>query len=113
MQQNCLFGVFVRSLDIYHSEEVGMFTWIKTQKTPARGLKSPVGKQVVLGALVLFLTIAGDPVLAQSDSDSVIDRIPASATAVVKDQGSTLFLNQVLYAGVIIWVISLLTGGKD
>jgi hypothetical protein len=104
-------GVRVRSLNVYHFEEEGMFTRIRIRFL---GMKSNAVKQVLLGLLVLFLTIdAGEQALAQAQADTVIDRLPETTAAVVRDQGNDLFVNQILYAGIIIWVISLLVGKKN
>jgi hypothetical protein len=82
--------------------------------------KNSAVKQIALGALVLFLTIgAGDPcgtceaARAMAQADTVIDRLPETTAAVVRDQGNSLFVNQILYAGIIAWVISLLVGRKN
>jgi hypothetical protein len=76
------------------------------------GMKRNAVKQFVLGVLVLFLTVSGGE-QANAQADTVIDRLPETTAAVVRDQGNSLFLNQILYAGIIIWVISLLVGRKD
>jgi hypothetical protein len=92
--------VHVRSLNVYHFEEKGMFTRTGT-------------RQIILGALVLFLAVGGDRAIAQAQADTVIDRLPETTAAVVRDQGNSLFVNQIVYAGIIVWVISLLVGKKD
>jgi hypothetical protein len=48
----------------------------------------------------------------QSVSQSVIDRIPTSASAAMADQGSGTFLIQVIYAAVLIWIVSLIRVSK-
>jgi hypothetical protein len=92
--------VHVRSLNVYHFEEKGMFTRTGT-------------RQIILGALVLFLAVGGERAQAQAQADTVIDRLPETTAAVVRDQGNSLFVNQIVYAGIIVWVISLLVGKKD
>jgi hypothetical protein len=89
-----------------------MFTCIKNNQTHFRGLGRAALKQVLLGQIVLFLSVGwGDRAFAQSATDSVIDRIPESAAVVVSDRGDNLFLTQILYAGAIVWIISLM--GSD
>jgi preprotein translocase subunit SecG len=46
--------------------------------------------------------------LAQTQTQSVIDRIPTSAAEAMADQGSGTFLIQIIYAAAIIWIVSLL-----
>lgn len=70
-------------------------------------------RQIILGMLVLFLAVGGERAQAQGQADTVIDRLPETTAAVVRDQGNSLFVNQIVYAGIIVWVISLLVGKKD
>jgi hypothetical protein len=51
--------------------------------------------------------------LAQAETQSVIDRIPASAAEAMADQGSGTFLIQIIYAVVLIWIVSLIRGTKS
>ena len=93
-----------------------MFTRTKNNQTHLRGSRSAVLKQALLWQLVLFLTLTagwGDRAFAQSASDSVLDRIPESVAAVGRDRGDNLFLIQMLYAGAIVWIISLMRSGKN
>lgn len=91
-----------------------MPTWIKNNQTPSQGLRRAALKQVLLGHLIFFLSVGwGDRAFAQATSDSVLDRIPESVAVVVSDQGSNLFLARILYAGAVIWIISLMGSGKD
>jgi threonine/homoserine efflux transporter RhtA len=95
---------------------VAMLTHTKNNQTHFRGLGKIALKQALLWQLVLFLTLTtggGDRAFAQSASDSVIDRIPQSAAAVDSDRGDNLFLIQMLYAGAIVWIISLMVSGKN
>jgi hypothetical protein len=82
-----------------------------------RGRGRAAFKQALLWQFVLFLTLTygwGDRAFAQSasDADSVIDQIPASVAAVASDRGDHLFCVQILYAGAIVWIISLMGSGK-
>jgi hypothetical protein len=114
MQKYYSVGVRVRSLNVYHFEEIGMFTRTQIKKMYFLGLKRTALKRVFLGVLVLFLTAGmGGRAMAQAQADTVIDRLPETTAAVVRDQGNPLFVPQVLYAGVIIWIISLLVGSKN
>jgi hypothetical protein len=114
MQKYYSFGVRVRSLNVYHFEEIGMFTRTIAKRVYFSGSKRTALNYVFLGLLVLFLTAGvGDRAVAQSQADTVIDRLPETTAAVVRDQGNSLFLNQILYAGIIVWVISLLVGKQD
>ncbi len=91
-----------------------MFTRTKNNPMHLRGSGSAVLRQVLLWQLVLFLTFTaggGDRAFAQSTSDSVLDRIPNSIAAVASDRGDNLFLIQMLYAGAIVWIISLMSSG--
>lgn len=97
-----------------------MLTRIKNDQTHFRGLGRSVLKQILLGQLVLFLIVGwgdplrvsqGDRAFAQSTSDSVLDRVPKSVATVVSDRGDNLFLVQILYAGAIVWIISLMGSG--
>jgi hypothetical protein len=47
-----------------------------------------------------------DPQFIPQTNESVIDRLPAAAAMV--DSGSGSFLIQILYAAVIIWIVSLM-----
>jgi hypothetical protein len=91
-----------------------MLTHTKNNQTHLRGLRRVALKQALSWQLVLFLTLNagwGDRAFAQSDSDSVIDRIPQSTAIVVSDRGGNVFLIQVLYAGALVWIISLMSSG--
>lgn len=104
----------IRSLNIYHLEGVEMLTQINHDQWHLRELGRAALRQVLLWQFVLCLTAGcGDRAFAQAASDSVIDQIPASASAIVSDQGSNLFLAQILYAGIIVWIISLMGSGRD
>jgi hypothetical protein len=54
------------------------------------------------------LLAQADPQFIPQTQESVIDRIPASAAAAMVDSGSGNFLIQILYAAVIIWIVSLM-----
>ena len=86
-----------------------MVTCIKTDQRHLQGLVRVAWKPVLLGQLILCLSLGwGDRAFAQSNSDSVLDQIPESAAALVNYQDNNQFLPQILYAGVIVWVISLI-----
>jgi hypothetical protein len=91
-----------------------MLTHTENNQTHLRGLRrSGALKQALSWQLVLFLTLSagwGDRAFAQSDS--VIDRIPQSTAVVVRDRGGNVFLVQMLYAGALVWIISLMSSGK-
>ncbi|MBW4516119.1 MAG: hypothetical protein KME11_12970 [Timaviella obliquedivisa GSE-PSE-MK23-08B] len=98
-----------------------MLTRICNVQAYFRRLGSTTWKQILLGQLILLLGVGwgdplyisqGDRAFAQSASDSVLDRIPESTTAVLTDPDNDLFLSQILYAGVIVWIISLMAA-KD
>jgi hypothetical protein len=89
-----------------------MFRQTRIRLIHVSGMKRNAVKQVLAGMLVLFLTV-GVGERANAQADTVIDRLPETTAAVVRDQGNSLFLNQILYAGIIVWVISLLVGQKD
>jgi hypothetical protein len=89
-----------------------MFTRTKVKKMHLSMFRETALKPLFWGLLVLFLAVGrSDRAIARADT--VIDRLPETTTAVVQDQGNSLFLNQVLFAGIVVWVISLLVGKKD
>jgi hypothetical protein len=91
-----------------------MLMGIKKDQTHFRGLARAAFKPIVLGQLILLLSVGwASRAFAQSDSDSVIDRIPEATTEVLTDQGNNLFLSQIVYAGIIVWIISLMGSGRD
>jgi hypothetical protein len=51
--------------------------------------------------------------LAQAETQSVIDHIPTAASEAMADQGSGTFLIQIIYAMVMIWIVSLIRGTKS
>jgi hypothetical protein len=57
-----------------------------------------------------MISVPASPALAQEPS--IIDRIPSTTTTVVTEAGGSTFLAQLIYAGVIVWIVSLLRSGK-
>jgi hypothetical protein len=91
-----------------------MRTHTENNQTHLRGLGKVALKQALSWQLVLFLTLTaggGDRAFAQSTSDSVIDQIPQSTAVVVSDRGGNVFLIQMIYAGALVWIISLMSSG--
>jgi hypothetical protein len=55
-----------------------------------------------------WLIAQADPQFPAQANESVIDRIPASASAAMVDSGSGTLLIQMIYAAFIIWIVSLI-----
>lgn len=93
-----------------------MLTHFKNHQTHFRGLRKAALYKAFLWQLALSLTLTagwGDRVFAQASSDSVLERFPQSVAAVGSNGGNDLLWVQILYAGAIVWIITLMRSGKS